>query len=200
MSAHLDHLVIAARTLAEGQAWLEGRLGVPLQPGGEHAAFGTHNRLLSLGASAYLEVIAINPAAPPPSRPRWFALDTPELHARLSHGPQLIHWVAQVAQVPQGALELSRGDNRWALTVPDDGSLPLGGVAPSLIHWHTPPPPMRLPDMGVRLERLSLGTPEPDRLRELLNHLNFAGEVEIHKARQPELKASLLVNGVPLEL
>lgn len=37
----LDHLVIAARNLEEGRAWLEGRLGVSMQPGGEHASFGT---------------------------------------------------------------------------------------------------------------------------------------------------------------
>lgn len=200
MSARLDHLVIAARTLAEGQAWLEGRLGVPLQPGGEHQAFGTHNLLLSLGPSAYLEVIAVNPAAPAPSRPRWFALDTPFMQERLTHGPQLIHWVAQVDTPPQGAMELSRGDNRWALTVPEDGSLPLGGVAPSLICWHTPPPPTRLPDADIRLDTLQLGTPEPDTLRGLLDQIEFVGEVEVYEAPQAELKAVLLLAGKRLEL
>lgn len=36
---------------------------------------GTHNLMLRLGDSSYLEIIAINPAAPAPGRPRWFALD-----------------------------------------------------------------------------------------------------------------------------
>ncbi|MDB5044835.1 MAG: glyoxalase [Deinococcus sp.] len=192
-AAALDHLVIAARTLAEGQAWLEGRLGVPLSPGGEHQQFGTHNALLSLGPDAYLEVIAINPHAPVPSRPRWFGLDTPELRERLEDGPVLIHWVASVPALPPSpeVLELSRGENRWALTVPESGSLPGGGVQPSLIVWHTPPPPTRLPDAGVRLASLRLGTPDPDRLRTWLNALNFAGEVEVYEASQPELGAML---------
>lgn len=200
MSAHLDHLVIAARTLKEGRAWLEGRLGVKMQAGGEHTAFGTHNLLLSLGPSAYLEVIAINPAAPAPSRPRWFGLDTPDLARKLEAGPALIHWVARVPAPPADALELSRGDNRWALTVPPDGSLPLDGVAPSLIYWHTPPPPTRLPDAGVRLATLRLGTPEPAPLRQLLDQLGFVGEVEVEEAPIPELWAALEVAGERVEL
>lgn len=200
MTAHLDHLVIAARTLEEGRAWLEGRLGVTMQAGGEHAAFGTHNLLLSLGPSAYLEVIAVNPAAPAPSRPRWFGLDTPDLTRKLDAGPALIHWVARTAQPPADALELSRGENRWALTVPPDGSLPLGGVAPSLIYWHTPPPPTRLPDAGVRLATLRLGTPEPQPLRQLLDQLGFVGEVEVQEAPSPELWAALEVSGERVEL
>lgn len=190
-AASLDHLVIAARTLQEGQAWLEGRLGVTLAPGGEHTQFGTHNALLSLGPDAYLEVIAVNPHAPAPARPRWFGLDTPELRQRLEDGPALIHWVASVPALPASpeVLELSRGENRWALTVPQDGSLPDGGVKPSLIVWHTPPPPTRLPDAGVRLASLRLGTPDPDRLRDWLDALNFAGEVEVYEAPQPVLAA-----------
>lgn len=188
----LDHLVVAARTLEEGAAWLEGRLGVGLQPGGEHPAFGTHNRLLSLGES-YLEVIAVNPDAPAPPRPRWFGLDTPQLRERLSGGPALIHWVAAVPELPDApdVLALSRGANRWRLTVPASGELPGGGVEPSLIVWDTPAPPTRLPDSGVRLLKLRLGTPDPGSLRATLDALNFVGEVEVYEAPQPELSAQL---------
>lgn len=200
--AALDHLVIAARTLEEGQAWLEGRLGAALQPGGQHALFGTHNRLLSLGPQAYLEVIAVDPQAPAPPRPRWFGLDTPEMKARLEAGPALIHWVARVPGPLEGpdALELSRGENRWTLTVPPDEALPLGGVAPSLIAWHTPAPPTRLPDSGVRLVSLHLGLPQPDALRDLLRDLNFAGPVEVYEAPQPELRAMLETESGLVEL
>ncbi|EYB68449.1 hypothetical protein DEIPH_ctg023orf0038 [Deinococcus phoenicis] len=199
MTSTLDHLVIAARTLPEGRAWLEGRLGVSMHPGGGHEHFGTHNALLSLGPDAYLEVIAVDPAAPAPGRPRWFGLDTPEVRGLLEDGPRLLHWLARVPGLagpdltPFGeALELSRGENRWTLTVPDDGRLPGGGVVPSLIAWHTLPPPTRLPDVGVRLESLTLGTPDPDGLRSLLDRLNFVGEVEVREAPQPELSALLV--------
>lgn len=163
------------------------------EPGGEHADFGTHNVLLSLG-SAYLEVIAINPQAPAPPRPRWFELDTPEMQERLSHGPALIHWVAAVGEPLTGrpdVQELSRGANRWQLTVAGEGRLPMGGVAPSLIHWHTPPPAALLPNAGVRLLTLFLGTPQPEGLRGFLSQIGFAGEVEVYEALQAELHARL---------
>lgn len=201
-SSILDHLVVAARTLEEGQAWLEDRLDVPLEPGGEHERFGTHNMLLSLGPSAYLEVIAVNPRASTPARPRWFELDSPGVREALEHGPRLLHWVTRVPGLagldlaPFGeALELSRGEHRWTLTVPADGSLPGGGSTPSLIVWHTPPPPTRLPDRGVRLARLTLSTPEPGALRGLLDRLPFVGEVEVGRAPQPGLSALLETPG-----
>lgn len=199
--ARLDHLVVAARTLDEGRAWLEGRLNVPLDPGGEHETFGTHNLLLSLGI-AYLEVIAVNPAAPSPARPRWFALDTPGMQARLADGPALIHWVAALPAPPASpdALALSRGEARWTLTVPADGHLPMDGVAPSLIHWTTDPPTRRLPDRGVRLDHLHLLTPRPDALRRQLDALHFEGEVEVREAPQTELRARLLTPHGPVDL
>ncbi|WP_420596185.1 VOC family protein [Deinococcus sp.] len=197
MSA-IDHLVIAARTLPEGAAWLEERLGVSLSPGGEHPTFGTHNRLLSLGSaylSAYLEVLAINPDAPSPLRPRWFGLDTPAMQARLERGPALIHWVARTPAVPlpvQGELlSLQRGSYAWTLSVPADGSLPLGGVLPSLIEWQAESPAAALPDVGVRLHHLELSTPEPEQLSAALNQLQLSQLATLHLAEEVGLRAVL---------
>jgi hypothetical protein len=166
----LDHLVVAAATLEEGRRWVEERVGVPMEPGGAHPDFGTHNRLLSLGPDCYLEVIAVDPGAPPPDRPRWFELDTPQMRQRLAAGPALIHWVVAVASMDgeRDVLGLSRGAHRWALTVPGDGRMPVGGLAPSRILWHTPPPSTTLPEKRVRLEVLTLRTPEPRALRTAL--------------------------------
>ena len=56
---------------------------------------GTHNRLLKIASEAYpqayLEIIAIDPEAPRPARPRWFGLDEVDLSA----GPRLVHWVGR---------------------------------------------------------------------------------------------------------
>ena len=49
----VDHLVVAAATLDEGVAWCERTLGVTPAPGGKHALFGTHNRLLAIGSAAF---------------------------------------------------------------------------------------------------------------------------------------------------
>jgi len=190
----LDHLVVAARTLAEGAAWLEDRLGVKLAPGGEHPSFGTHNRLLSLGA-AYLEVIAVNPDAPMPTRPRWFGFDTPAVQERLKRGPALIHWVARTPRPPLAAqgevLALSRGRYAWTLTVPQNGSLPLGGALPSLITWQGDSPAAALPEAGVRLQSLTLETPQPDDLRAALNVLELAALVTVRQAPEVSLRALL---------
>jgi hypothetical protein len=66
-----DHLVIGAASLAQGVDWVEAELGVTLPPGGTHPRMGTHNRLTAVGPASFLEIIAVDPAAEPPPRPRW---------------------------------------------------------------------------------------------------------------------------------
>jgi len=144
MALGLDHLVVAARTLEEGGAWVEARLGVAPVPGGKHATMGTHNRLLALGRGQYLEVIAVDPAAATPERPRWFGLDSNAMRARLAAGPALIHWVvrtddleAALADYPEAVdvLDFERGNFRWRMGVPRDGRIPCDGQCPTLIQW-----------------------------------------------------------------
>lgn len=186
MAIEFDHLVVAARTLEEGAAWVESRLGAAMSAGGKHAAMSTHNRLLSLGPGRFLEVIAIDPDAPPPGRARWFELDEPAMQERLARGPALVHWVARaddledaIAATAAGRpeiLALSRGDFRWRIGVPASGHLALGGACPTLIRWEGAHPADRLPESGCRLERLTLRHPEaPALLRVLAAHGLEAG-------------------------
>ena len=156
----LDHLVVAARTLDEGAAWIASQVGVSPAGGGKHASMGTHNRLLKLDRGRYLEVIAIDPDAPAPGRPRWFELDTPAMQARLAKGPALIHHVhrtddleAALRDDPDGPeiLSFSRGPYRWRMGVARDGRLPAQG-RPTLIQWQAGPHPWEaLPETGVSL-------------------------------------------------
>jgi hypothetical protein len=125
---------------------------------------GTHNRLLSLGPERYLELIAVDPAAPRPPRPRWFALDTAAMAGRLAGGPALVHWVLRTDDIERDAafgaagevLEMQRGDYRWRIAVPADGALADEGTRPTLIQWLGERPPRALPDVGIRLQRLVL--------------------------------------------
>ena len=164
MKRELDHFVIAARTLDEGAAWIESRLGAAPVAGGKHPTMGTHNRLLSLGPGLYLEVIAVDPDAAPPQRPRWFELDTPALRARIAGSPELLHWAertddleAALAAYPFALdiMPFSRGSYRWRMALTRDGSLPGGGTFPTLIQWEGAHPAEALPDAGIRLERFT---------------------------------------------
>jgi Glyoxalase-like domain len=192
-SLALDHLVVAATTLAEGVQWCERKLGVTPGPGGEHPLMGTHNRLLSLATPtfplAYLEIIAINPAStgPQAGRKRWFALDEHALQQRLDqHGPQLIHWVARSTALDMhrsglAALGLEPGEPvaasrpspqgllQWQLLLRADGMLLHGGALPSLIQWQGPHPAQTMPDSGLGLCGLQLGAALPAGVCQLLH-------------------------------
>jgi hypothetical protein len=190
----LDHLAILAATLDEGTAWAEKRLGVPLEPGGRHERFGTHNRLLSLGPGLYLEVIAADPDSPPPGRPRWFDLDhvdTPRLGNWIARVPDLGAALAKAPPEAGEPLDLSRGDLSWAIAVPSDGSLPWGAAFPTLIQWREGGHPSdRLPDRGVRLLALALGHPRAPRLQAYLRGLDDP-RVTIARTPAPSLRARL---------
>ncbi|MFY7856761.1 MAG: VOC family protein [Rubrivivax sp.] len=175
MALSVDHLVIAADTLDTGVRWCQEVLGVEPGPGGRHPLMGTHNRLLNIASlahpGAYLEIIAIDPDAPPPGRPRWFGLDARPPGAC----PSLVHWVAKVegvALLAQACRSLGldpgqpvathrdspAGRLAWTLTLRDDGRPQAGGAMPSLIEWQgTLHPAKMLPPSGVELESLVTG-------------------------------------------
>jgi hypothetical protein len=172
--SELDHIVVAAASLDAGAAWVEARLGVRPLAGGRHAAMGTHNALLKLGPRAYLEVIAIDPDAPPPACPRWFSLDEPEMRARLAAAPALVTWVvrtpslaAACARVPDlgEIVPMARDAFRWKISVPESGALPWGGILPTAIQWEAGDegvlrhPCDVLPDSGCALVSLQLSHP-----------------------------------------
>lgn len=193
MTMVLDHLVVAARTLDEGAAWCEQQLGVSPAPGGRHVLMSTHNRLLNISSAAYprcyLEIIAIDPEAPPPGRARWFDLDQPALQARLAEGPGLIHWVSRVPSLDAAlaqwrsegvdagvAVAASRGALRWQIALREDGRRLRREGLPQLIEWGEAHPCDSLPASGVQLLdyeardglRARLATPLGERILEVI--------------------------------
>ena len=142
---------------------------------------GTHNLLLPLGEAVFLEVIAINPSAPNQPHPRWFELDRLPANSK----PFLGCWVARTEDIHMSlaaaseqlglAETMSRGTLEWFISIPKDGSLPLGGAAPALIQWQTDRHPAQsMQDRGCTLVKLELLHPEPQRLKLLLGSLHFA--------------------------
>ncbi|WP_071672774.1 VOC family protein [Nioella nitratireducens] len=191
-----DHLAISCDRLAAGVAHVEAALGVPLAPGGEHPAMGTHNKLLSLGPEEYLEVIAINPDAPGPDQPRWFDIDN------FAGAPRVSNWICRcpdltsaLAAAPAGTgvpWDLERGDLRWRMAVPTDGKLPFDNAFPALIEWQGDAHPApRLPDRGVRLTALHLTHPEAEALRMALGPLIAEDRLTIAQGPTPALEIDL---------
>lgn len=176
MKLEVDHLVLAARTLAEGLAWCEATLGLRPDAGGRHDFMGTHNRVFAIGSAAfpraYFEVIAIDPEAPAPAHARWFDLDDAALQRTLAtRGPQLVHWVARCDSIDatRAALHAAgidcgevrateratpQGLLRWQISVRGDGCRALGGAVPALIEWGTVHPTESMPPSGVALQSL----------------------------------------------
>jgi len=187
-ACELDHLVVTAPGLAAGRAWVESILGIALQAGGEHRRMATHNALLRLGDSTYLEVIAPNPAALGPDVPRWFELDRIKPHEL----PRLATWVARTADIRAttaachgdfGDIEpMSRGSLNWLITIPTEGALLAGGVVPMLIEWRIAKhPAAALEDNGCALRQLDLYHPDLDALTEILDCLEIRTEIGIHQ-------------------
>lgn len=172
MKRDFDHLIVAARTLDEGAAWVEAQLGVAPFAGGKHPTMGTHNRLLKTGPGSFLEVIAVDPEAPAPGRPRWFDLDAPAMRERLAHGPALIHWVERTDDLEAALRDYSeemeilsfvRGVHRWRMGVARDGRRPAAGRLPTLIQWESGPHPADiLPESGCVLTAFRPVTLEAD--------------------------------------
>lgn len=194
----LDHLVVTCHSLDAGAACVARLLGVAPLAGGEHPRMATHNRLLRLGESSYLEVIAPNPAAPPPGRARWFGLDALPPGAP----PALRTWVARssaidgalaAASEPLGAAEpMSRGALNWLISLGVDGAMVLDGAAPALIEWQCAEhPAARMPDMGLALEQLEIFHPEPDRVSRLLTSLALQAPVRVRAGEAARLVAHI---------
>lgn len=200
--ATLDHLILAADTLDRGEDHLESLLGVRPQRGGQHAAMGTHNSLLKLGERCFLELIAIDPDAQAPSRPRWFDLDRPAMRALLAQKPRLVHWVARTDDIeaarracaidPGPVQPMSRGNFRWRITIPDDGRRPGEGVLPTLIQWDDARHPADgLPDTGIRIAALAAAHPEPGAMHAALVALGLGETLKVTFAAAPRLAAML---------
>lgn len=194
----VDHLVWATPDLAAGIAAIERLTGVRASAGGKHPSWATHNALLSLGPGRYLELLAPDPAAPPPAKERPFGLD----RLAVSH---LVTWAAHEADL-EGRLArlaaagidlgeiLSGGRVRpdgvalhWRLTSPR--AMLEGGVVPFLIDWGSSPHPSTTATPGLSLVALEIEHPEPARARQLLDLLGM--ELPVREAPLPALVATL---------
>lgn len=180
MVARLDHITVVAPSLEIGSAYVEAALGVAPGAGRAHPSMATHNLLLALGPTVYLEVISPDPRAAPVTRPRWFGLD----HVLLGSTARLGAWVASTddiagTAVPElGDVETMRRETHtWRMTVRADGSVPLDGAAPLLIQRSTSAhPAAALPQSGLDLQRLRIRHPAPAQVLALFAKIGLSSQ------------------------
>jgi catechol 2,3-dioxygenase-like lactoylglutathione lyase family enzyme len=198
--AEIDHIVLGARTLEEGAAFIERTFGVRCQPGGRHDGAGTHNLLLGLGPDAYLEVIAPDPSQPEPPHPRLFGLDDPATRLMLEAEPRLLSWVARTTALeavmarlgPRGGeiREMQRGDLHWRMGIPPQNG-DMNDLVPALIEWKGERAGKRLKDSQLRLTGLEAEYPDVSQLTQALRERGLESVLKLRRGPHPRLVARL---------
>jgi hypothetical protein len=172
----LDHLVLATPDLAATAHWIESETGVTASAGGQHLGRGSRNRLCSLGATSYLEIVGPDPDQPDPPAPRPFGIDSLTT-------PALVAWAIAVDDIT-AAIAAARADGydpgddesmtrkrpdgivlRWRLTPPRSTTVPF------LIDWGESPHPATTAAAGLILEDLAARQPDPAGLARILRGL-----------------------------
>lgn len=185
----LDHLVLCASDLLSGVSHIEKYLGITPTKGGRHSAMGTHNRLAKTGSNTFVEVLAIDPDATPPNRPRWFGLDGPVQ----STAPRLTAWVISTTDIDASlragrnagldlgtAVPMLRDSVSWRISVRSDGTLLENGIIPVLIEWNGKVHPSNsMDDVGLSLDKVSLHHPHPQKVLSWLRVLGAEELVEV---------------------
>lgn len=178
-SAHIDHILLGVAELDSATAELAKAFGVTPVYGGKHPR-GTHNALLSLGPTTYLELIALQPGV----KGKEIGI------AVLDHltAPTPIGWAVSGSDLSTLRAQVERAG--FALSAPSPGSrtTPKGNVlrwqsfdladepagAPFFIAWSpgTPHPASTSPP-GCTLDSFKIASPAAARLRALVSKLTL---------------------------
>ncbi len=194
--SHIDHLVWAVADLDQATEHVEREWGVRPAFGGRHEGRGTHNSLLALGGTTYLELIAPDPTQQALDAPRpfglggdiplpvlvSFAVTTPGLSDRIgeirARGYDPGEPVAMSRLRPDGV----RLD--WTLTLPPEPVIsPRGELVaglPFLIDWGATPSPALSAPTGCTLVSLTVyrsDAGEARRLGEVMEILDCGVQV-----------------------
>jgi glyoxalase-like protein len=208
----LDHLSVIAPSLAEGISHVRACLDLDVPFGQRHAYMGTCNHLLQLGDTVYLEIVALDPEADGPGRPRWFGLDDQEkVRSDWDEGRRLRGWVARTDAIDtiiagHGGIfgekvPLPAVNSSFDFAIPHDGSLPLDGAAPSIIDRRGKPRSMTtIADLGARLRSFTLEHPDPAAVEALYGAMTVDRPPAIIRGPRLRYRAQIETRAGPKEL
>ena len=195
---HIDHLVFTAPSLEEGMDAIEAVLGMRPVMGGRHPNYGTHNALLSLGETTYLEVIAPDPELESPQRGRLLELN-------YKANPRLTTWVLRSESIEElyhkatengitlGEVESGKREKldgtvlSWKLS--DPYAFPHSGAIPFLISWGNTPHPAKVVPQAGELISLEIEHPNSEVVRQQLNVLDV--HISVKQADTYKLSAKI---------
>jgi hypothetical protein len=194
--ARVDHLVYATTDLNRGVEEIEKLLGVRATPGGQHPGRGTRNALISLGPTAYLEIIAPDPEQPNPKTPRPFGIDglkESRLVAWAARGVDLERLRNEATRKGAPLGEVMSGSRRrpdgvllsWRYT--DPRTVLADGLVPFFIDWGQSPHPARTAAQGASLITLRAEHPDAQRVQRLLQELGL--DLPVRSGAAPALVA-----------
>lgn len=188
----IDHIIYAAPDLEAAVRDITDRLGVRAAGGGQHLGRGTHNTLLALGPTTYLEIIAPDPDQPEPAAPRPYGVDGVTRAG-------VVGWALACDDI-EGALGQARAKGfdpgdvidghrltptgtmlRWRVT----SNALTAGVVPFLISWGDTPHPATDGPADLTLESLHIEHPDPASVTADLRCLD--APVEVRPARVPAI-------------
>lgn len=195
----LDHLVVVAPNLEQGVEHVYEALGVRMPVGGKHPFMGTHNHVMQLGSEAFLEVIAVDPAAVAPKHARWFGLDEFSCDK-----PQLGLWVARANSICKVKPYLPENHRRfipmsrptvdglleWEISVAENGRLPFDGAFPTVLEWPEGRKPIsKMANLGCSLVSFEIAHPRADEISAHLNPVFVDARVKVVQANSKKMSA-----------
>lgn len=191
---HVDHILLGAADLDRAVEVVANLTGVHPVYGGKHPT-GTHNALLSLGKSTYLEIIAVQPGAEPPAR----YADLAKLK-----NPALIGWAVSSGDLQPLRDSLEKAGFRLTPVEPGSRTTPAGAalhwqtfrfadffpLAPFFITWSSDTPhPASTSPAGCTLKRFALAAPDTAPLAKLKSALQL--DVEVGAGKNPAFTLDL---------
>jgi len=168
--------------------------------------------LLRLGETIYLEIVALDPDGSKPGFARWFGLDDQDaVRTAWDAGLRLRGWVARTDDIDAvlagrhamlgRKVELGPKDASFFFAIPADGSLPLGGAAPSVIDRKGEARSMAgMADLGARLQSATLEHPDPTRIAALYRELGIADPPTVIAGPRLRYRARIETTAGPREL
>ena len=194
MINNVDHIVIAVSDLDKGMDWLEKKLGIRPVYGGQHITEGTHNALLNLGNSCYLELLAIDSSNKKINPPRWMGVD-------LIEAPTITRWAVKSNNIEQEVSFLKNvnpllGNIKSGMRAKQDGSIlkwqlsiplpePMVEVTPFLIDWGESVHPTTSLEPACKLVSMVLKHPYHTEIQEVMENINL--DFKLEKGEQPSI-------------